>query len=107
MDTGGFHMNSNMKLRPNDLHMCIQDRYMVLVQWGNPPDKDVTLLIVFSMNPEGRSIPDDGGVFRGESVSLDAVQRERVIAALRGEAPPCDCVVCCPNISNIKDEKSP
>ena len=80
-------------MKKNDLHLH-KDRYLVMVQWGSPPYEDSVLLTVSSMNPEGRLTPDDGGFLRGETVTLDADQRARVIAALRGEAPLCDCEHC-------------
>jgi hypothetical protein len=85
-----------VKTRHNNLHMHIGTRFLVMVQWGLPPYEDRVLLTVSSINPEGRTLPDDGGVLRGESVSLDVIQRERIIAALRGDAPPCDCYICSP-----------
>lgn len=89
------------KMKPNDLHLHIDGRYLVMVQWADDRTTAVlggdrlALLTVSSKDnpPQGDSLGAKYGL-KGESINLDADQRARIIDALLGNAPPCACFVC-------------
>ncbi len=83
-------------MKPNDLHLHIHN-FLVMVQWADDRTTQVlggdrqVLLTVSSRGDEPITTTTE---LRGESVGLNAEQRERVIQALQGNAPPCTCFVC-------------
>ena len=94
--------------KPNDLHLIFHSR-IVMVQWVDDTTararafgaRNVRLTVTEMMTKEEAiaritmSATYGGeGVPFGEGIVLDEEAREKVIQALRGEAPPCTCEVC-------------
>lgn len=82
-------------MKPNDLHLHIHN-FLVMVQWSDDQATHLlgerhALLTVSSRSDSPTTRTTD---IRGESVSLNAEQRKRIIQALQGDAPPCACSVC-------------
>lgn len=79
-------MKPDDKKKPNDLHMHIGES-LVMVQWGLPngPYENVAMLTAVTF----RNREPHGG-----SINLSTSEREKLIEALQGKAPPCSCRVC-------------